>query len=195
MAQAGRPRALDEIKRREICALVAAGCGLEWASRYVGVSARTIRREALRDEDFHDQLRRAELSSQLNPLKALQNATGTHWRAAAWLLERTCPERFAKPDLKRLDPADIQEIFAALFEEINQAIPDPRLCLQVYHRLTGFFQAKLNELWAAKSTRRDPRRARRLLDRMANLPLDNFEPRVPGVAAPEPPDVSTPPRT
>jgi hypothetical protein len=38
MAQVGPPRALDEVKRREICALVAAGCGIQWASRYVGVS-------------------------------------------------------------------------------------------------------------------------------------------------------------
>jgi hypothetical protein len=145
------------------CALIAAGCGIEWASRYVGVSARTIRREVLRNEDFYEQLRRAELSAQLNPLKALQNATGTHWRAAAWLLERTCPERFAKPDLKRYDQADLQEIFAALLEEINQAIPDARLCLQVYHRLTGFFQAKLQELWSAKTPRR------RFLNRLAHL--------------------------
>ena len=55
MAQVGRPRALDEIKRREVCALVAAGCGIEFASRYIGCSARTIRREALRNEDFHEQ--------------------------------------------------------------------------------------------------------------------------------------------
>jgi hypothetical protein len=65
MAQVGRPRALDEVKRREVCALVAAGCGLEWASRYVGCSARTVRREALRNEDFHEQLRRCELAAAL----------------------------------------------------------------------------------------------------------------------------------
>ena len=47
------------------CALVAAGCGLEWASRYVGCSARTVRREALRNEDFHEPLRRCELAAAL----------------------------------------------------------------------------------------------------------------------------------
>jgi hypothetical protein len=176
MAQVGRPKALDEIKRREVCALVSAGCGIEFASRYVGCSARTIRREALRNEDFHEQLRRAELSSQLNPLKALQNASSTHWRAAAWLLERTCPERFARPDLKRLDPADLQTIFVELFEQINQAIPDPALCLRVYHRLTGFLEASLQERWAAKNPRRDPKRARRLLEHRtsATRPPDNI---------------------
>ncbi len=94
----------------------------------------------------------------------------------------------------------MQQIFAELFEEINQAIPDPALCVQVYQRLTGFFQAKLNELWAAKSARRDPRRARRLLDRFANSSLDiikpsNPDPRVAGVEAAEPPDLAAPPRT
>ena len=105
------------------------------------------------------------LAAQLNPLKALQTASGTHWRAAAWLLERTCPERFARPDLKRLDAADIQEIFVSLLEEINDAIPDRALCLRVYQRLSGCFQAKVQEVWAAKSARRDPRRVRQLLER------------------------------
>jgi hypothetical protein len=184
MAQVGRPRALDEVKRREVCALVAAGCGLEWASRYVGCSARTVRREALRNEDFYEQLRRCELAAQLNPLKALQHASGTHWRAAAWLLERTCPERFARPDLKRWDAADIQEIFVSLLEEINDAIPDQALCLRVYQRLSGCFQAKVQEVWAAKSARRDPRRVRQLLERFERPPppasVSDHRPEAPG---------------
>lgn len=208
MAQVGRPHALDQVKRREICALVAAGCSLEWAAHYVGCSSRTIRREALRNEDFDEELRRAELSAQLNPLKALQNASSTHWRAAAWLLERTCPERFAKPDPIRLDREEVNDIIAALFEEINQAIPDPHLCLQVYQRLTGFFQSRLNEAWAARSARRDPRRARKMLDNFAtfddstldNIPHDNpddFNDSSPDTfldASQNPPN-TTPPRT
>src|SRR5438270_8837533 len=79
----GRPRALDDTKRREICALIAGGCGLREAARYVRCSTNTIRREADRNPEFHDQLRQSEAYAQLSPLRAMQQAVGTHWRAAA----------------------------------------------------------------------------------------------------------------
>src|SRR5437879_4909219 len=72
----GRPRVLDETKRREICALVAGGCGLREAAKYVRCSTNTIRREAERNPDFNDQLRRSEMYAQLSPLRAMQQAVG-----------------------------------------------------------------------------------------------------------------------
>jgi hypothetical protein len=92
----GRPRKIDEAKRREICALIAVGCGIEAAARYVGCSAATVRRELDRDEDFRRAFASAELTCRIEPLRALRAAAATHWRAAAWLLERTHPERFAR---------------------------------------------------------------------------------------------------
>ena len=83
----GRPRKIDEAKRREICALIAVGCGIEAAARYVGCSAATVRRELDRDEDFRRAFASAELTCRIEPLRALRAAAATHWRAAAWLLE------------------------------------------------------------------------------------------------------------
>lgn len=45
------------MKRAEVCVLVSAGCGIERAARYVGCNPSTIRREAIRNRDFHEQLR------------------------------------------------------------------------------------------------------------------------------------------
>jgi len=70
----GRPRKLDDVKRGEICALIAGGCGLRDAARYVRCDLATIRREAKRNPDFHDQLRRSEAYAQLSPLRAMQSA-------------------------------------------------------------------------------------------------------------------------
>ena len=70
----GPPRVIDDVKRREICALVSVGCGLETAANYVGCSPSTIRREALRNEKFHDRLRAAEIASQVEPLRAVRAA-------------------------------------------------------------------------------------------------------------------------
>jgi hypothetical protein len=92
----GRPRVLTEIKRSEICGLVAGGCSLPEAARYVRCSLNTIRRELKRDPDFREHLRRSEMYAQLSPLRMMQKAAATHWRAAAWILERAFPDRFAR---------------------------------------------------------------------------------------------------
>src|SRR6476646_8849748 len=91
----GRPRVLDDAKRREICALIAGGCSLRDAASYVNCSVCTIRREAERNPDFLQQIRHSEKHARLSPLRAMQQAMGTHWRAAAWFLERAFPDRFA----------------------------------------------------------------------------------------------------
>ena len=118
MAKGGRPRALDEIKRREVCALVSAGCSYAGAGRYVNCSAKTIRREAERNVAFGEQLRRSRLAAQLEPLRALRNKATTHWRAAAWLLERVDPEQFARYDSKLLTPEEVSD----LLDNISQTL-------------------------------------------------------------------------
>ena len=135
MSLNGRPRVLDDGKRREICALVSAGCGLDAAARYVSCSVSTIRREALRNEHFRKELRGAELRSQLDPLRAMRQAACTHWRAAAWLLERTNPRQFGrhKPDACR--PNELHEVIDAIVQQAVEEIPDPetrdRVCRQL----------------------------------------------------------------
>ena len=88
-AALGRPRALDEVKLAQICSLISVGCGLEKAARYVGCAASTIRREARRNPEFDLQLRRASMASEMEAFRAIQRAASTHWRAAAWFINRT----------------------------------------------------------------------------------------------------------
>ena len=77
---AGRPRALDDAKRRDVSPLVSAGCGLEVAARHVGCNPTTLRREARRNPDFRDQLRLARRDCELSPLQAMHKAAKRHWR-------------------------------------------------------------------------------------------------------------------
>jgi IS30 family transposase len=122
MAKAGRPRALDDVKRREVCALVAAGCTLAGAGRYVNCSAKTIRREAERNTDFGEQLRRSQLAARLEPLRALRAKANTHWRAAAWLLERVDPEQFARYDAKLLTPEEVGDLLDNIRDTLRLAL-------------------------------------------------------------------------
>ena len=109
---AGRHRVLDESKCREICALITVGCSIQAAARYVGCSRNTIRREAARNEEFADLLRYAEIEARIRPVRTMQEASGTHWRAAAWLLERTQPEEYARAAANLVKIETVQDFVA-----------------------------------------------------------------------------------
>jgi IS30 family transposase len=162
MAPVGRPRVLDEAKRREICALVSAGCGIEAAARYVGCAPTTIRREALRNDDFHDDLRQAELTAQLSPLRAMRQAAATHWRAAAWLLERTHPERFAKQNPKNFRPEQVEAFMTHMAEVVAEEISDEPTRQRVYRRLLAATRNAMREAHAVEQVRRGTRRSSEL---------------------------------
>ena len=127
MSTAGRHRVLDDVKRREICALISAGCGISDAARYVGCSASTIQREALRNPDFKKQLRGAEVHSQLQSLQAMRKAANSHWRAAAWMLERSNPRRFSRPHFKTYRAEDLRDAIEHIIETAVEAIEDADL--------------------------------------------------------------------
>lgn len=110
-----RQRSLTPDKQTELCALVAQGVSLELAADRVGVTLRTVQREVERDEDFAHDLCLAEQAAPVNPLKLMEQAARTHWRAAAWLLERT-DERYAKRKPNSCGPAQLQAALAAVIE-------------------------------------------------------------------------------
>jgi hypothetical protein len=120
----GRPRVLDDAKRREICALIAGGCGLREAASYVDCSITTIRREAERNPDFEQQLRHSEKHAQLNPLRAMQRAILTHWRAAAWFLERAYPDRFARHEPSAFGIREARTLMNELIDTVDIQILD-----------------------------------------------------------------------
>lgn len=84
-----RPKVLDDSKRDMICALATAGMRMQGIAEYVGCSVQTITRERRQNEEFEERFRRARAASDLKPLEAMRRASATHWRAAAWMLERS----------------------------------------------------------------------------------------------------------
>jgi hypothetical protein len=139
MPQPGRPRALDEIKRCEVCALVSTGCSLRRAARYVGCAHSTIAREAQQNQEFSDRLREAEVQAQLHPLRAIRKAAATHWRAAAWWLERT------QSDFARRDPDSISiRRMRALFQNLLEVVDKERLAPSIRERLRWHILAAMN---------------------------------------------------
>jgi hypothetical protein len=181
----GRPRSLNEIKRREICALVSTGCGIRQAARYVRCAASTIHREAQRDPEFLEQLRRAEMAAQLNPLHAMQQAVATHWRAAAWFLERTDPERFSRRDPRNFGQKQFRALTGDLVDIIYSEIIDPLACERIVKRIKAAIDYAMHSAWDTRRTQNKLRRAMQFFDvkDCSVNPLDPFGFQDPGFDA------------
>ena len=118
------PRAkLDAKKRAEICAILSTGCPRRSAAAYVGCDAATINNTALRDPDFASALRKAEVQQEIALLARIQAAAkrSDGWRAAAWLLQKTYPERYARrPDT--MTPEQVAAVLAQFAEILTRGI-------------------------------------------------------------------------
>ena len=163
----GRHRVLDDLKRREICALVTAGCSISSAANYVGCNRATIRREELRDPEFAHQLRRSELEAELNPLRTMQMAASTHWRAAAWLLERTKPELYARAAANLIRMETVHDLVNRLLEVIAEELADSPGGEAACRRLTTAIENTCGELTVAAVASRDPKRLRKVIAGMS----------------------------
>jgi hypothetical protein len=155
----GRPRALDETKLREICALVTAGSGIVGAARYVGCAASTIRREACRNPDFNERLRRASLAAELTPLNAVRDAAKKYWRAGAWLLERLDAQRYGKQNVRFLKPEQFADLSDALIDVMKDEIKDKGVLQRIVKRFENL--SKFAEHEAAAQLQPCPKRGRR----------------------------------
>ncbi|MCC6491521.1 MAG: hypothetical protein IT424_00700 [Pirellulales bacterium] len=119
-----RARSLTPEKQTQLCALVAQGAAVEQAADAVGVTLRTVQREVCRDEDFEHDLRLAELAAPVDPLKLMHQAARSHWRAAAWMLERT-DQRYAKRKAHTCTADQFQDALAEVIDAaVSVASPD-----------------------------------------------------------------------
>ena len=124
MANSGRPRTLDDAKRREIYALLTAGYSMPAAADYVNCSRRTIKREVKRNREFADRCRRASINGQLDAVGTLRQAARNDWRAAAWYLERTNPDRFSKRNPALVRPEDVLEELQTVTDHMLKEVKD-----------------------------------------------------------------------
>jgi hypothetical protein len=149
----GRPRALDEDLCAEICNLVSAGHSVPAVARIVGRDVRTIRRHAQRDDNFARLLGVAEVSARNDPLKMVRRAASGSWRAAAWLLERTDPERYAKQAPATCRPQDVDKTFTRIMETVLREIPNEPARRSMYHNLAKVMEEETVRLFLPPAAR------------------------------------------
>jgi hypothetical protein len=128
---------LDETRQREILAILPVGCSRRTAARYVGCAVSTIQNTADRDPSFAEKLRQAEYQHEFAYLRNIQQAAKKpqYWRAAAWVLERVVPEKYARrgPDVITID--QIKQVLAQFAEIIVAEVPVAKYRQKIIKRL------------------------------------------------------------
>ncbi|MCL2305232.1 MAG: hypothetical protein FWC43_07810 [Planctomycetaceae bacterium] len=134
---------LDEAKRRKIIAVLTVGASRESAAKYVGCSTTTIRNEIQRDADFAEEVRVAEESSEVYFLQKIRAAAdkAQYWRAAAWALERRCPNRYAPRGAKTLSEEQVKNLISDLVEIVIPEIHDPKERRNIIRKVNGLVHA------------------------------------------------------
>jgi hypothetical protein len=128
-------RYLNATRKSEIVAILSVGGSRELAARYVGCCRQTIRNEAKFDAKFAQDLRRSEHGYEVKHLRNVDSAAGDprYWRAAAWVLERRFPRRYAAGDRKQISPEAAQSVleeFARIVAEVVTELPTRRRLLR-----------------------------------------------------------------
>jgi hypothetical protein len=131
----GSSRIMTPARCEKFCALIAESHSQEEAAEAIGVSIRTIQRERKRDEDFDHEVRLA-LQKTPDPLKLMEQAARSHWRAAAWLLERRNPEEYARRPVNTTSPKKVATALRFMVESALEAVPE-ELRDAVYKHLQG----------------------------------------------------------
>jgi hypothetical protein len=153
----GRKPVLDDAKRREICAILAIGGTRRMAAHYVGCSVDTVGRTALRDPAFADQIRKAEVGSEILFLRNLRAACqdAKQWRAATWALERFFPDRYGRRPPRTITRAELRELLRNLGLEIASGFPSAADRQRIVARLDQLVRTARRQ---AGRKRRTPKR-------------------------------------
>jgi hypothetical protein len=124
MAKRGRPKVLDEGMQKMVVGLVVAGCSQREAARHAGCAASTISMAAREDPAFGERLRLARREKQLSRLARWRSLSRRSWRAAAWFLERQCPDSFGQRMPKTVPIRRVSILMVRMVQLIADEVPD-----------------------------------------------------------------------
>lgn len=128
---------LDETKKREILAIIAVGCTRYTAARYVGCRPADIARTIGRDKIFAREVAKSEEAAEvyyLNQIKAAAKKE-QYWRAAAWVLERRNPNRYAARGAYTITYDQLARLITQIAEIVGGEIRDADVREKILKRL------------------------------------------------------------
>jgi len=90
----GRPYAITKEKEEQIIALLSDGMSQSKVCRYVGISEETMIQYKKKFPEFVERIEKAKEETTKLAHKSIKVGMVKDWKAGAWWLERTEPERF-----------------------------------------------------------------------------------------------------
>jgi len=120
-----RRRLLTELNKQAIVELVYRGASRREVAVIAHCSHTTIGREAARDPDFAAQLAKAEAGTSFEAISSIRKAAKEprYWRAAAWILERRCPEEYARRDPVTFTVDQVVALLSRLYSDVLPIVP------------------------------------------------------------------------
>jgi len=134
---------LDEKQKDAIIAIITVGCTRYTAARYVGCQPADIRREIGRNRDFAQQVARAEEAAEVHYLQRIKAASQKeqYWRAAAWVLERRNPNRYAARGAHTITFDQLTRLMTQIAEIVGGEIKDAETRVKILKRLNALTTA------------------------------------------------------
>lgn len=119
----GRPKINWKLVEPELIALLADGMSQAKACSYVGISEQTLIEYKKKNLGYSERLEKAFLETHKLAHKSVKVGMLKDWKAGAWWLERTEPERFQEKKTLEVSekPSLIQNMFPIDDEETNNA--------------------------------------------------------------------------
>jgi hypothetical protein len=126
MAAIGRPPVLDAEKKEKILEALGQGFSVRFAARRVGCDEGTIRNAAKRDPEFAAEMDQRQYDAEFDMVKNIRQASATpqYWRAAAWNLERSHPDRYAPRGRHTITPEQVVHLGKQFIAAIERNVPE-----------------------------------------------------------------------
>jgi hypothetical protein len=138
---------LTEKERQSVISVLLTGGDLSTAADYISRTQAEIRATAAADEDFRAAIERAEPHVELTQLGNISKAAmrEQYWRAAAWMLERRFPNRYARANPRALVPAKIKQLIEGLAEIVLSEVKAATVRIRIVNRLQTLLKRILGE--------------------------------------------------
>jgi hypothetical protein len=88
----------------------------------------------------------------MEPVKAMRQAMHTHWRAAAWMLERTQPERYGRNQKNGMGKRELRALANDLVSIVREEVFDPFVSERIEKRVQATVNYAMRHAWDQRRT-------------------------------------------
>ncbi len=173
MSERGRRKVIDQRVRDLIVTLVRTGFTLKQAAEHARIGQSTLFDNLKQDSAFAKEIRDAQVYQHLFPLSRMLEHSKTSWRAAAWILERTKPDRYGRRAPRTLTQADFRMVMELVLRSAMEGVQNAEDRARVVHNV----ERMVGQLDEASDTSPRVRRALRDVKQAAGTRKGSDPPR------------------